>query len=345
MSPQVLKNVNVEITRPETTQHVISFAERFGLDAWDWAAIIIALISLAIAIWAAILQFKTEKNTMKITVEGQFDLLVDYFRHFYANLIIVVSVYKKLNKQYETHYPSEEHFRKLTVELEVLHPEAFFHSKEKYNSIHNLYLLIRNFNEECGVAEEHICHKDIFTPAKDRDMNTLIFKQDYFVGRFSDCLQALCGIKQTDVETYRDDAKEQFIKDQTISIKWVLKLKRFFRKRRNAKREGVYSWYKYISNAHENVLARAFERNNKPFEVEKGKEPLTFEQKVAKLNEIIKEKKIPDYLEGININNFIKILFPDDKELFVNLLNYNIYCEMEGKNSQGYDKIFILPFE
>jgi len=307
MIPQVLKNVDVEIIKSEGPQRVVSVAERLGLDIWDWAAIIIAVISLAVALWAAVLQFKTEKNTMKITVEGQFDLLVDYFRHFYANLIVVVSVYKKLDKQYETHYPSEEHFRKLTVELDVLHPEAFFHSKEKYNSIHNLYLLIRNFNEECGVAELHLCNKNVFWQAKDRDLNTLIFKQDYFVERFSDCIKDLC-------------------KSSGRSEK--------------ALEKAETKWREYLSRAHDDILKRAFDRNK----LFKGLN-LTLEEKAAGLKKIIKEKKIPDYWDNVSESNFVKILFKDDSELFRDLLNYNIYCEINGKNSQGYDKIFILPFE
>lgn len=307
MIPQILKNVDVEIMKSEAPQRVVTLAERLGLDIWDWIAIIIAVASLLVAILAAWWQHKTEKNTMKITEDGQFDLLVDYFRHFYANIIVALAVYHKLDKRYETHYPSEEHFRKLTVELDVLHPEAFFHSKDKYNSIHNLYLLIRNFNSECGVAEEHVCKKSIVSPAKERDMNTLIFKQDYFVGRFSNCIKELCMPK-------RKSSKAE----EKVSIRWQ----------------------HYITRAHDDILKRAFERNG----LFEGKE-LTVEQKAEQLKELIKKNKIPNYWDKVSSSNFVKILFPNDSEIFTNLLNYNIWCEINGKNDQGYDKIFILPFE
>ncbi len=319
MIPQILKNVDVEIMKSEAPQRVVTIAERLGLDIWDWIAIIIAVASLLVAILAAWWQHKTEKNTMKITEEGQFDLLVDYFRHFYANIIVVLAVYHKLDKRYETHYPSEEHFRKLTVELDVLHPEAFFHSKDKYNSIHNLYLLIRNFNSECGVAEEHICKKNIFIPAKERDINTLIFKQDYFVGRFSDCIRELCMPEKKRKKARKKENKKA---------------------KEKAKEKAETKWQQYITRAHDDILKRAFERN-KLFEDQE----LTSQQKAERLKGLIKEKKIPNFWSHVSSSNFVNILFPNDSEIFTDLLNYNIWCEINGKNSQGYDKIFILPFE
>lgn len=310
MTPQILKNVDVEIIKSEGPQRLITTVERLGLDTWDWVAIIIASISLIVAAWAAWLQFKTEKNTMKITEEGQFDLLVDYFRHFYANLIVTLAIHAKLNKRYDTHYPSEEHFRKLMVETDVLHPEAFFHSKDKYNSIHNLYLLIRNFNSECAVAEEHVCTKNIIAAAKDRDINTLIFKQDYFIERFSACIKDLCKGKG------ESPAAEE---------------------------KATKRWQTYLTRAHDDILERAFERNKLFKELN-----LTTEEKAKKIGDIkklIADNKIPNYWDKATDNNFVKILFPEDSELFILLLNYNIWCEITKTNTQGYDKIFILPFK
>ena len=76
-----------------------SYVERLardgGLDLWDWLAIVIAFISLVIAWLMAVWQKRTERNTMKITKEGQIGLLVDYIRHFYTNLVVIISVTEK----------------------------------------------------------------------------------------------------------------------------------------------------------------------------------------------------------------------------------------------------------
>lgn len=306
---QILKNVDVQIVSAKGPKEFISTVQSFGLDTWDWVAIIIAFLSFVTAVISVVYAFKTlrsqretEKNTMKITEEGQFELLIDYIRHFYANLIVVLAVYKKLDERYATHYPSEEHFRKLIVDLELLHPEAFVHSQHRYNAIHNLYILIRNFNTECGVAEKHICSKDVCADAKERDFNTLIFKQDYFVGRFIECIKQLCGSK--------DKEKQN----------------------------------RYIAKACRVVIERAIDRNKVL-----GKSvvsDITDKEKAKQLKGLIEAHKIPNYWKEVKESNFVKLLFPDEKEaeFFIDLLNYNVWCEINGKNSQDYEKIFIIPF-
>lgn len=150
-----------------------------GNDSWDWIAVSIACISLFYGCITFNSQHQTEQNTMKITPESQRQILIDYIRHYYRNLVIICAVESKLNNRFNEFYPSEEHLLKLKVELEDLHPAAFYNHAEKYNAIHELLTKMRNFNTEIDVATSHLCNPEVFADAKKRDFATLKFKMGY----------------------------------------------------------------------------------------------------------------------------------------------------------------------
>lgn len=319
--------------------YVEKLAHDGGFDLWDWVAILIAFISLVIAWIMAVWQKRTERNTMKITKEGQIGLLVDYVRHFYTNLVVIVSVNEKLGRRFSTHYPSQEHFRKLTVDLEVLHPEAFFHSKEKYELVHKLLVLVRNYNIEVGVAEEHVCSRDVFAEAKERDINTLIFKPNLFCESFVKCIGDLSD------ESY--PLSERIYRKYPVIEKLV---QRIFHHSRS--RTPKYTYSDYLLQIRQSIIDEAIRRtsfNPELFNDITDNPALKREKKEALINRrklelIIKgAKDLPNYYNPER-SPFADLIFPDDKELFFDLLNHNIHTEINAKNSQNYPKIFIIPF-
>lgn len=317
-----------------------SYVERLardgGLDLWDWLAIVIAFISLVIAWLMAVWQKRTERNTMKITKEGQIGLLVDYIRHFYTNLVVIISVTEKLKGRFSSHYPSEEHFRKLIIDLEVLHPEAFFHSKEKYNQIHKLLLLLRNYNIEVDVAEKHLCSRSVEPYAKERDLNTLIFKPDLLCRSFLDCIRNLC--EDVSKERYGFLSKYPFLAGCLDRISFI---------KANVSNQQLYSGY--ISQIRESIIAEAVKRTgnieafkrfeNIPADGEPEKEILKQKAEILRVeSQKIERRYWPEK------SSFADMIFPDDKDLFFALLNHNVDTEMNGLNGQHYPKIFILSF-
>lgn len=169
--------------------------EHVLLNQWDWAALVIACISLIFTASTLYSQRKTEKNTRHITVESQKELLKDYIRHFYCNLIIICAVYERLNKRYNLYYPSEEHLLKLNADLESLHPEAFFNHSSQYDIIHKLKFTIRNFNLELEVITKHLCNRAVCKEAKERDFNTLKFKMGNLI---LDTVNVIIAISEED---------------------------------------------------------------------------------------------------------------------------------------------------
>ena len=309
--------------------YVEKLAHDGGFDLWDWVAILIAFISLVIAWLMAVWQKRTERNTMKITKEGQIGLLVDYVRHFYTNLVVIVSVNEKLGRRFSTHYPSQEHFRKLTVDLEVLHPEAFFHSKEKYELVHKLLVLVRNYNIEVGVAEEHVCSRDVFAEAKERDINTLIFKPNLFCESFLNCIRQLSDKSYPFSE--RIFRKYPILRRLTDIIMF-----------RSSARPPKYIYDDYLRQIRQSIINEAIGRTNFSTDFSSIKDSAEVEQR--KIEIIRREaREIKRYYSPAS-SPFADLIFPDDKELFFDLLNHNIHTEINSTNSQDYPKIFIIPF-
>lgn len=309
--------------------YVEKLAHDGGFDLWDWVAILIAFISLVIAWLMAVWQKRTERNTMKITKEGQIGLLVDYVRHFYTNLVVIVSVNEKLGRRFSTHYPSQEHFRKLTVDLEVLHPEAFFHSKEKYELVHKLLVLVRNYNIEVGVAEEHVCSRDVFAEAKERDINTLIFKPNLFCKSFLNCIRQLSDKSYPFSE--RIFRKYPILRRLTDIIMF-----------RSSARPPKYIYDDYLRQIRQSIINEAIGRTKFSVDFSSVKDSAEVERRKIEIIRQEAREISPYYIS--DSSPFADLIFPDDKELFFDLLNHNIHTEINAKNSQNYPKIFIIPF-
>lgn len=309
--------------------YVEKLAHDGGFDLWDWVAILIAFISLVIAWLMAVWQKRTERNTMKITKEGQIGLLVDYVRHFYTNLVVIVSVNEKLGRRFSTHYPSQEHFRKLTVDLEVLHPEAFFHSKEKYELVHKLLVLVRNYNIEVGVAEEHVCSRDVFAEAKERDINTLIFKPNLFCKSFLNC------IRQLSDKSY--PFSERIFRKYPI-LRRLANIITF----RSSARPPKYIYDDYLRQIRQSIINEAIGRTKFSVDFSSVKDSAEVERRKIEIIRQEAREISPYYIS--DSSHFADLIFPDDKELFFDLLNHNIHTEINAKNSQNYPKIFIIPF-
>ena len=334
---------------------LITYAEKLGLDKWDFLAFGVAFISMSVAIVSMVVayrtynsQSKTERNTMKITEEGQFDLLIDYVRHAYSNLVAIKAVYYRLagypdglapslddfkgrlHGRLRTHYPSEEHLRKLTIDTEALHPEAFVHTQDKYAGIHNLLLLVRNYNTETAVAEKHLCDRGLAPWAKDRDINTLIFKQNLFCKRFIGCIDTLCAPTYSRWERMRLNPPRGLgmFKQTEEAVKAKYKLR----------------YYAKLAKAKDAILNEAVGRERDNFSKEEWDLPLS--DRIAMLRSRLPDGT--DYFtdEEKKANNFCSLLFDkNEAAMFFDLLNSNIRNEIHGRNSQGFEKIAILTFD
>ena len=147
---------------------------------------------------------QTQGNTQRISLQAQKGLLEDLVRHLYRNLVVTYAIKSKMKHfGYNNVYPSEEHLIKLKVPIHNIHLEAFYSDDMHYKKINELYLQLRNYNEEVEVALKHFCDPQMPEKVKERDFGTLIFKPGFLA---KNILTILTEVWPDDKDIYKDTA-------------------------------------------------------------------------------------------------------------------------------------------
>ena len=147
---------------------------------------------------------QTQGNTQRISLQAQKGLLEDLVRHLYRNLVVTYAIKSKMKHfGYNNVYPSEEHLIKLKVPIHNIHLEAFYSDDMHYKKINELYLQLRNYNEEIEVSLKHFCDSQMSEKVKERDFGTLIFKPGFLA---KNILTILAEVWSDDKDIYKDTA-------------------------------------------------------------------------------------------------------------------------------------------
>lgn len=178
---------------------------------WDGFNILIAVTALVFSVFTFWSQNKTSSNTQKLSRHAQRNLLLDLVRHLYRNLVITYTVKTKLEDIQYKGYPSEEHLIKLKVPMENIHLEAFYGNDRMYEVMHNLYLNLRNYNEEIDVACMHFKDTNLSEEVKKRDLDTLLFKPSYLTERILMTMYELWEIKHISKDFNQEGYREKII--------------------------------------------------------------------------------------------------------------------------------------
>lgn len=158
--------------------------QHWWYDDWNFFGIftfIVAVISAWFAIITYRAQKKTEEHTTNAPKEVQLGVLNDLPRHFYRNLVCTCAMILnyKFGKGQEKLYPSESNLMKLqTLPDDVVLPVDIDTSKEDnaYQHMHELKLLLRNYNIEVEVASEHLSRKGITDDSLVQDFDNILYK-------------------------------------------------------------------------------------------------------------------------------------------------------------------------
>lgn len=172
--------------------------QRPWTDGWNFygvAAFIIALLSAFISWWTYREQKETQRNTKKPSQDAQRALLNDLLRHLYRNFVITYTMRTKMKDIDYKGYPSEEHFSKLKIPMENIHLDAFYGEDAKFQKMHELFLHLRNYNEEIDVALKHIIDPFVKRETKDEDFDLLEFKVFYLTEKIIDTIRKIWGEK------------------------------------------------------------------------------------------------------------------------------------------------------
>ena len=190
------------------------FTERTAINTtfdfwWDGFNILIAVIALLFSVFTFISQNKTSENTQKLSRESQRNLLLDLVRHLYRNLVITYTIKTKLDDIGYEGYPSEEHLIKLKVPMENIHLEAFYGRDKEYEVMHDLYLKLRNYNEEIDVACMHFKDTSLSQETKKRDLSTLLMKPSFLTTRIIMTIYELWDAKQVSADFNKEGYQDK----------------------------------------------------------------------------------------------------------------------------------------
>lgn len=145
----------------------------------------LAVLALIVGVITFIAQKKTEEHTTNAPIQVQQWKLKDLPRHFYRNLVCTCALILKYRAEGEEKkrklYPSESNLLKLqTMPDDIVLPIDIDKKKDAehnaYKYMHELRLLLRNYNIEVEVASEHLTKKTISDESLKQDFDNLLFK-------------------------------------------------------------------------------------------------------------------------------------------------------------------------
>ena len=184
-------------------------------DDWNLFGIFTFIVALISAFYAYVTyraQKNTELHTTNAPIGVQLSTLKDLPRHFYRNLVCTCAMILKYNfsgKKGDL-YPSEGNMWKLqTLPDDVVLPIDVDTDKEDnaYQHMHELRLLLRNYNVEVQVASEHVARQGIMEETLTQDFGNLLYKPLFLIRNTFNFKRSL------NKESLPDDYKVKYVLD------------------------------------------------------------------------------------------------------------------------------------
>lgn len=168
-------------------------AELLHVSEWDWIAIIIALISLGIAIASMIFakrtlksQRQTEINTTPIIKSSiQEFLLKEILVKVFDGYMRLTSLKYLYNKEKYKSYVSEEKLMDLKIDTNNIHVELFFSDEVKYRCMQGLLDITKAFNSRIDVCISHFKDSQINASLLENEVTRLINKSANIVSTWN----------------------------------------------------------------------------------------------------------------------------------------------------------------
>ena len=184
-------------------------------DDWNLFGIITFIVALMSAFFTYITyraQKNTELHTTNAPIDVQLSTLKDLPRHVYRNLVCTCAMILKFKfgEKKGKVYPSEGNMRKLqTLPDDVVLPIDVDTDKEDnaYQHMHELRLLLRNYNVEVQVASEHVARQGIMEETLTQDFGNLLYKPLFLIRNTFNFKRSL------NKESLPDDYKVKYVLD------------------------------------------------------------------------------------------------------------------------------------
>ena len=186
----VQQSIDTLVSSIDKKTEVIKNNTHFG--AREWIGWWVAFFSLIFAAITYLAQSKTEKHTQNAPISAQVGQFKDLTRHLYRNVVCTsaaIARYNSKENKLPNHldtdtkreaYPSESNFNKLkTMPDDVILDIDV--DENTYAVLHELRVLLRNYNIEIDVASKHISNASIWNKALIQDFDNLLFKPLHLV--------------------------------------------------------------------------------------------------------------------------------------------------------------------
>lgn len=226
-------NYQQELTEiaQRTAETAINTHHTFLDDGWNLVAIIslvIAIIALGIDLGMFLgintthKSVKEEAEKNRIDKDCQLRLFKDIARHLYRNKICTLTMWAKYlyitENEQKICFPSDEHILKLKLLPTDIHLESYYREANIYQQLHELELLLRNYNTEVDTAYQHIVlhATEIDNVTKIRDFTTLDFKTGYLTYRLIRVMDEIWKKENEGNQTNTIDSIFTLIKEANI---------------------------------------------------------------------------------------------------------------------------------
>ena len=344
-----IPHVVAEVVSDSTLHNISSMMETTANNTtfgWlpDGIDLTIAGVALLFSFVTWLAQWRTERNTSRMSMKEQKLLLTDMVRHFYRNLVVCYSMKVKMEKEDFKVYPSEEHLLKLKVNLDDIHLNLFYKKDEFHNLMNDLYVKLRNYNIEIDVICEHFKSKSLEIKEenrdpheiKKRDLDTLIFKSGFLTQQIVEAIGQI------------------WYKDSTWR-KWLY-YKVLFKKEKIEEMKAIASEANKNNEDYKQTTKNVIKENSKLafFDIAK------ITVKTAQENNIKQNKEesfyykdaftgFKDYINELDANQKPKRksfhaqkLFKGDEDTFYTGMDMDVKIEC-GNNKSGSNKIYMIP--
>jgi hypothetical protein len=206
-------NVLLKTNESWLHQQVVDFAERYGLNTWDWVALIVTFLSLLIAIISLVIATKTlisqkatQRNTQPImTLEIQKFLLGQKLLCVLDSYIFLFALQFFLTiKDYKA--KTSSHFWQITkIPLSDIDESLFYNDNEKFVVFHHLISVLKSFNSNIDSLREIFNSSDNKKDEKGFELVNIYESIGQIISAYNDTLSTCFNQDEDQIKSFLND--------------------------------------------------------------------------------------------------------------------------------------------
>lgn len=208
------------------TNPASNIAKNLNLNPWDWLTLMIAFISLGVAVLTLFSQNETRKNTAIVSNKQLKDKFSGYYNSLIRNVVSLYPLQIKMNLNNWESYPSEDYMWKMKLSEIEENNISIKLVYEVYHRIQSFNELVRFYNYSVDATVLHLKKDYLSKDIRKKEIDNLI-SMIWFIS--SRLLENMDELFQYDKKSIRniigsslynsiENLHKDLIKDQTVPI-------------------------------------------------------------------------------------------------------------------------------